>query len=90
MTSSDYSSILQQKPLAKEVAKVIKQQKKKKKEDKKAQRVADSLIVVERITQRLLDKWVKVTFHANWSTIAIKEIGNKFHRNFTIGLKAHP
>jgi hypothetical protein len=56
MTSSDYSSILQQKPLAKEVAKVIKQQKKKKKEDKKAQRVADSLIVVERITQRLLDK----------------------------------
>jgi hypothetical protein len=41
---------LQQKALAKEVAKVIKQQKKKKKEDKRAQRIIDSFIVVERIT----------------------------------------
>ncbi len=37
VTSSEYFSILQQKVLAKEVAKVIKQQKKKEKEDKRAQ-----------------------------------------------------
>jgi hypothetical protein len=35
---------------------VIKQQKRKEKEDKRAQQVADSFIVVERTTQKLLDK----------------------------------
>jgi hypothetical protein len=46
--------------------------------------------VAERTTQRLLNRWAKGTFNANWSISIIKEAGNKFHRNFTIGLKAHP
>jgi len=37
ITSSEYSSILQQKTLAKEAIEVIRQQKRKEKEDKRAQ-----------------------------------------------------
>jgi hypothetical protein len=29
-------------------------------------------------------------FNANWFAIVIKKIGNRFHRNFTVGLRAHP
>jgi hypothetical protein len=29
-------------------------------------------------------------FNANWSATVIKKIGNRFHNNFTVGLKAHP
>jgi hypothetical protein len=47
---------LQQKSLAKEVAKAMRQQKRKDEEDKRAQQVVDSLTVVERAIQRLLIK----------------------------------
>jgi hypothetical protein len=29
-------------------------------------------------------------FNANWSANVIKEVGDKFHRNFVVGLRAHP
>jgi hypothetical protein len=63
VTSSEYSKILQQETLAKEIAKIIRHQKRKKREDKKAQWVVDSFILVE--TQKLLNKRAKAMLNAN-------------------------
>jgi hypothetical protein len=46
LTSNEYFIILQQKTLAKEVTKAVKQQTRKEKKDKRAQRVVDSLTMI--------------------------------------------
>ncbi len=46
--------------------------------------------MAKRATQKLLDRQTKAMFNANWSTTTIKEVGDRFHRNFATKLKAHP
>ncbi len=48
------------------------------------------LIVVERLAERELIKQQWANFIATCSSSAVREVGNKFHYNFKVGLRAHP
>jgi hypothetical protein len=42
------------------------------------------------MAKRLMSQWNREDFITTWSTIAIKEIKDKLHKNFVASLKAHP
>jgi hypothetical protein len=44
------------------------------------------LIIVEWATQKSIEKQTRATFIQAWSPIAIKDVGDQFHNNFTIRL----
>ncbi len=46
--------------------------------------------MVERTTQRLVNKQYRIDCTPTWFANTIKEVKNKFHNNFVIGLKIHP
>jgi ribosomal protein L27 len=48
------------------------------------------LNVAESAIQKLGEKCAKTNFMSAWSTIAVREVGDRFHQNFAMGLKAHP
>jgi hypothetical protein len=48
------------------------------------------LNAIIRAVQSLIEKRYKLDFNQTWSTIAIREAGNRFHQNFRASFKAHP
>ncbi len=63
----------------KEVAEVIREQRKKEREETKKRRATYSHNVIDKATQRLLEKLYKTYFNQAWSTLAIRETCDKFH-----------
>jgi len=45
--------------------------------------------MVERTTQRLMEKHVRIYFNNTWSIVAIKEMNDKFHKKIVASFKAH-
>jgi hypothetical protein len=62
VTSIEYFDILQGKTLKKEAQKKVRHQKWKEKDDKKPQRVENSLTIVNRAIQKLVNKWYRAYF----------------------------
>jgi hypothetical protein len=60
-----------EKVMEKEVVKKIKERKRKEREEKKVKCVTNSLTIVEKITQRLVEKCARMTFNLTWSIIII-------------------
>ncbi len=58
-----------------------------KEEDKKAQWVANSIIVTNKLTQMLLNKQYKVNFATIWSQAIINATKDRFHNSFATSLK---
>jgi hypothetical protein len=58
----------------------------KKKEEKWSKKAIKTLTIVEWATQKLIEKQTRATFIQVWSPIAIKDVGDQFHNNFTIRL----
>jgi len=57
--------------MEKEVVKKIKERKRKEREEKKVKCVTNSLTIVEKITQRSVEKCARMTFNLTWSIIII-------------------
>jgi hypothetical protein len=48
------------------------------------------LITIEKLVEKKLLKQQRANFIATWSSLTIKEVGNKFHYTFKASLQAHP
>jgi hypothetical protein len=46
----------------------------------------DLRIVVDQTTQRITEKCIKTLIVATWILILIREVGDRFHKSFQIGL----
>ncbi len=90
MTFIEYSNILCEKSLGKEVVEKIKQQNKRRKEDKKVKWVVNSLNVAKRAIQKLAKNRARTNFMSAWFVVVIREASDRFHQNFAMGLKEHP
>jgi hypothetical protein len=53
-------------------------------------KTAKTFIIAKWATQRSIEKWTRATFIQAWSPIAIRDVGDQFHNNFTIGLQINP
>jgi hypothetical protein len=69
---------------------VIREQRKKEREETKKRCATDSHSVVDKVVQRLVEKRYGANFNLACSTLAIKEVSNKFHQNFQTSFRAHP
>jgi hypothetical protein len=47
------------------------------------------LTITKRLAEKKLAKQQKTNFITAWSSSIMKEVGNKFHYNFKVGLRAH-
>ncbi len=74
-----YLNIQRKKTTEQATIKEIKKWKRKEKEDKWTKRVVDLGIVAYRIIIKIAKKHAKGKFHADWTLIDVKEVGDKFH-----------
>ncbi len=47
-------------------------------------------ITTNQLTQRVVQNWVKAQFVVAWILASIKEVRDKFHLIFQVGLQANP
>jgi hypothetical protein len=59
----------------------------KKKDYKKAKHVDSLITIVEKKTQKLVEKCANTTFNLAWFVTTMQEVGDRFH---WIGLQANP
>jgi hypothetical protein len=59
-------------------------------EETKQRCVTNSHIATNRVVERLIEKQYKTNFNQVWSIVAIKEVREKFHKNFQASYRAHP
>jgi hypothetical protein len=69
---------------------IIREERHKEKEQKKVKQIVDSFVVTKKTIQSLVEKCAKANFNNVWFATIVREVGNKFHRNFVVGFKAHP
>jgi hypothetical protein len=62
----------------------------KENEEKQSKKAVKTLIIIEWATQRSIEKRIRATFIQAWSPIAIRDVGDQFQNNFTIGLQISP
>jgi hypothetical protein len=46
-------------------------------------------IVANKTTIRIIEKHTRTQFSAPWTSTIIKEVGDKFHHNFQVGLQTY-
>jgi hypothetical protein len=46
-------------------------------------------IVANKTTIRIIEKHTKTQFNAPWTSTIIKEVGDRFHHNFQVGLQTY-
>jgi hypothetical protein len=46
-------------------------------------------IVADKTTIRIIEKHTRIEFNAPWTSTIIKEIGDRFHHNFQVGIDLH-
>jgi hypothetical protein len=44
-------------------------------------------IVADKTTIRIIEKHTRIQFSAPWTSTIIKEVGDRFHHNFRVGLQ---
>jgi hypothetical protein len=59
----------------------------KKKENRRSKKVENTLTQSEWTTQRRMEKDNRVKFNDAWSTIVVKVINERFHKNVNIGFQ---
>ncbi len=47
-------------------------------------------ITTNQLTERVIENWVRAQFVVAWILAPIKEVGDKFHPIFQVGLQANP
>lgn len=73
--------ILQWKSKEKETIERVRKAKRNEREEKMVKWVIEAINVEEQATKRVIERQLRVHFNLTWSTLTIKEAGEKFHNN---------
>ncbi len=49
-------------------------------------RIVHLRIVVDQTTQRIVEKCIKTLIVATWILIIVRDVGDRFHKSFQVGL----
>jgi hypothetical protein len=75
-----------------EATKQIRESKRKErlKKNKKSRKTLIMLIASKKLAKKELIKQQWANFIATWSSLVVKEVGDKFHSNFKVGMQVEP